>query len=57
MRTFLNLIGIAGFILMLAGFVTLDSEGICWKISIAMSIVGVILINIWLQTEGRQWAN
>ena len=57
MRTFLNLIGIAGFILMLAGFVTLDSEGIYWKISIAMSIVGVILINIWLQTEGRQWAN
>lgn len=56
MSKFLNVVGIIGAICMLLGFVTLDSTGVWEKVSAILSIVGIALIVIWLETEGRRFA-
>lgn len=55
MKKFLDAVGIAGMLLLMIGISTLDSEGTAWNISVVMSIVGVILLYIWMKTEGEQW--
>jgi uncharacterized membrane protein len=56
MSKLLNALGAIGAILVLIGFITLDSQGKAGTVASVLAAVGLVLVFIWIETEGRQWA-
>lgn len=52
----LNLLGIIGAISVLLGFAMLDSTGKWGTIAIVLSMAGLTLVILWVETIGRRFA-